>query len=140
MSYVNNEMASRLASDSEPGSTLLSVARPTGRASRVAVLGDFAVLALVGLAAWPGGEPTVARPGSSVVLGCLEGWNDSATDAVGRTTDAASEATDSLQDAAGEEADQAADAAGAVCPPGQVRAGADPVQQSGGFGRGLSRG
>ena len=82
----------------------------------MAVLGGFAVLAIVGLAAWPGGEPTVARPGSSVVSGCLEGLKDPTTNAVGQTTDSASEATDSLQEAAGEETDQAADTAGAVCP------------------------
>ena len=113
----------------------------------MAVLGGFAVLAIVGLAAWPGGEPTVARPGSSVVSGCLEGLKDPTTNAVGQTTDSASEATDSLQDAAGKETDQTTeatdslqdaagkvtdqttDAAGAGGPPGQVRAGADPVQQ-----------
>ena len=44
MSNANNEMTSQLVSDSEPDSTLLSVARPTGRASRVAVRGGFAVL------------------------------------------------------------------------------------------------
>jgi len=70
------------------------------RASRGAVLGDVAALVLVGLAVLPGGEPTVARPGSSVVLGCLEGRNESATDAAGQTTDAASEATDRPQDVA----------------------------------------
>jgi len=114
MSNANHEMTSQLVTDSEPGSTLLSVSRLTGRASRVAVLGGFAVLVLVGRAAWPGGEPTVDRPGSPVVLGCLEGRKDSTTDAVGQTTDAASEAN--LQDTAGEVADQAADTAGAVCP------------------------
>jgi len=92
--------------------TLLSVARPTGRASRVTVRGGSAVLALVSFAAWPGDESTVDRPGSPVDLGRLEDGKDSATDAVGQTTDVASEATDDLQDAAGEVADQAADTAG----------------------------
>ena len=92
--------------------TLLSVARPTGRASRATVRGGSAVLALVSFAAWPGNEPTVDRPGSPVDLGRLEDGKDSATDAVGQTTDVASEATDDLQDAAGEVADQAADTAG----------------------------
>ena len=88
---ANHGMTSQLGSDSEPDNALLSIAHPTGRASRVPGLGGFAVLALVVV------EP-VTRLGSAVALRGLEDWRDSATDAAGRTINAASKAADNLQD------------------------------------------